>query len=119
MSSSRPTAPAFQKMAEGCKWKFIGQITGSKANKTQEKFEETYLRSIYKKKTKSSVSKVSLQLSDDDYVYVGNFNFKSKNGYNFSYEHFEGNKLDYKDNQDCLPPQRHHGSNINGLWAGH
>lgn len=67
-----------------------------KANKTLEKFEETYLRSIYKKKTKSSVSKISLQLSDNDYVYVGNFNFKSKNGYNFSYEHFDGNKMKYK-----------------------
>ncbi len=66
------------------------------SNKTLEKFEETYLRSIYKKKTKSSVSKVSLQLSKNDYVYFGYFNFKSKNGYNFSYEHFEGNKLVYK-----------------------
>ncbi|MCA0931471.1 LptF/LptG family permease [Lutimonas saemankumensis] len=66
------------------------------SNKTLEKFEEDYLRSIYKKKTKSSVSKVSLQLSQDDYVYFGYFNFKSKNGYNFSYEHFDGNKLVYK-----------------------
>jgi len=66
------------------------------SNKSLEKFEETYLRSIYKKKTKSSVSKVSLQLSEDDYVYFGYFNFKSKNGYNFSYEHFDGNKLVYK-----------------------
>ena len=67
-----------------------------KANKTLEKFEETYMRSVYKKKTRSSVSKVSLQLGDSDYVYFGNFNFKSKNGYNFSYEHFEGNQLKYK-----------------------
>ena len=66
------------------------------SNKALEKFEETYLRSIYKKKTKSSVSKVSLQLSRDDYVYFGYFNFKSRNGYNFSYEHFEGNRLVYK-----------------------
>ena len=67
-----------------------------KANKTLEKFQETYLRSVYKKQTKSSVSKVSLQLSDTEYIYLGNFNFKSKNGYNFSYEKFEGNKLKYK-----------------------
>jgi len=67
-----------------------------KSNKTLEQFEEKYLRSIYKKKTQNSVSKVSLQLSNDDYVYFGYFNFKSKNGYNFSYEHFEGNKLVYK-----------------------
>lgn len=66
------------------------------SNKTLEKFEEKYLRSVYSKKTKNSVSKVSLQLSKDDYVYFGYFNFKSKNGYNFSYEHFEENKLVYK-----------------------
>lgn len=66
------------------------------SNKSLEKFEETYLRSIYKKKAKSSVSKVSLQLSDDDYVYFGYFNFKTKNGYNFSYEHFDGNQMKYK-----------------------
>ena len=67
-----------------------------KSNKALEQFQETYLRSISKKKTKSSVARVSLQLSDDDYVYFGNFNFKSKNGHNFSYEHFEGNKMVYK-----------------------
>ena len=67
-----------------------------KSNKTFEKFQETYLRSAYKKKTKSSVSKVNLQLSDNDYVYFGSFNFRSNNGYNFSYEHFEGNQLKYK-----------------------
>lgn len=67
-----------------------------KSNKALEAFEESYLRSIYKKQTKSSVSKVSLQLSANDYVYFGYFNFKSKNGYNFSYEHFDGNQLKYK-----------------------
>ena len=75
---------------------YANHLIVPKANKTLEKFEETYLRSIYKKKTKSSVAKVSLQLSKDDYVYFGNYNFKSKNGYNFSYEHFDGNQLKYK-----------------------
>ena len=67
-----------------------------KSNKIFEGFQEKHLRSAYKKKTKNSVSKVNLQLSDNDYVYFGNFNFKSNMGYNFSYEHFEGNKLKYK-----------------------
>jgi len=75
---------------------FANHFVVPDSNKSLEKFEETYLRSIYKKKTKSSVSKVSLQLSKDDYVYFGYFNFKSKNGYNFSYEHFDGNRLVYK-----------------------
>ena len=67
-----------------------------KTNKIYENFEETYLRSVFKKKKRHSVSKVNLQLSDNDYVFFGNFNFRSNNGYNFSYEHFEENKLKYK-----------------------
>lgn len=67
-----------------------------KSNKTFEKFQEDYLRSASKKMTKNSVKKVSLQLSDNDYVYFGNYNLLSNNGYNFSYEHFEGNRLIYK-----------------------
>lgn len=67
-----------------------------KTNKVFENFQETYLRSASKKKTKNSVNKVSLQLSDNDYVFFGSYNFKSNNGYNFSYEHFDGNKLKYK-----------------------
>jgi lipopolysaccharide export system permease protein len=67
-----------------------------RSNKTMEKFQESYLRSAYSKKTKTSVSKVSLQLSENEYVYFGTYNFQSNNGYNFSYEHFEGNQLKYK-----------------------
>ena len=67
-----------------------------KTNKTFEKFQETYLRSAHKKKTKNAVSRVNLQLSENDYAYFGTYNFRSNNGYNFSYEHFEGNRLKYK-----------------------
>lgn len=67
-----------------------------KSNKTFEKFQETYLRSSSKKQTKSHVKNVSLQLSKEDYVYFGTYNFKSNQGYNFSYEHYEGNQLKYK-----------------------
>jgi len=67
-----------------------------KTNKTFEEFNEEYLRTASKKRTKNSVSKVSLQLSDNDYVFFGNYNFRSSNGYNFTYEHFEGNQLKYK-----------------------
>ena len=69
-----------------------------KSNKTFEKFQETYLRSASKKQQKRAVYKVSLQLSDDDYVYFGSYNFENKIGYNFFYEHFEGNVLKYKIN---------------------
>ncbi len=66
-----------------------------KTNKTFEKFKEEYLRSASRKKTKNAISKVSLQLSDNDYVFFKSFNFRSNNGYDFKYEHFEGNKLKY------------------------
>lgn len=67
-----------------------------KSNKTFEKFQEDYLRTASKKMTKNSVKKVSLQLSNNDYVYFGNYNLQSNNGYNFTYEHFDNNQLKYK-----------------------
>ena len=36
------------------------------------------------------------QINDNDYIYVSNFDTKQKIGNNFTYEHFEGNKLKYK-----------------------
>ena len=36
------------------------------------------------------------QISDNDYIYVSNFDTKAKRGNNFTLEHFEGNKLAYK-----------------------
>ncbi len=75
---------------------FANHFIVPKSNKTFEKFQETYLRSSSKKQTKNHVKNVSLQLSKDDYVYFGTFNFISNQGYNFSYEHYEGNQLKYK-----------------------
>lgn len=36
------------------------------------------------------------QINDNDYIYVSNFDTNQKLGNNFTYEHFEGNKLKYK-----------------------
>lgn len=36
------------------------------------------------------------QLSEDEFIYVSNFNLSSKTGYNFTLEKFDGNKLEYK-----------------------
>ena len=65
-----------------------------KSNGTFETFQETYLRK--KKKSKTQVSKVNLQLNENDYIYFRTYDFKSNYGYNFSYEHFDGLKLKYK-----------------------
>jgi len=64
------------------------------SNKTFETFEETYLRK--RKKSKTNVLRVNLQISDNDFVYFKNFNFKNNRGSGFTYEHFEGLKLKYK-----------------------
>lgn len=36
------------------------------------------------------------QINDNDYIYVSNFDTKQRTGNNFTFEHFEGNKLKYK-----------------------
>ncbi len=36
------------------------------------------------------------QLSENEFIYVSNFNLNTKTGYNFTLEKFEGNKLEYK-----------------------
>ncbi|MEO6347542.1 MAG: LptF/LptG family permease [Aquaticitalea sp.] len=36
------------------------------------------------------------QINDNDYIYVSNFDMKERSGNNFTFEHFEGNKLKYK-----------------------
>ena len=64
------------------------------SNKTLEAFNEAYLRK--KKRTKNNVAKVSLQLTENDFVYFKNFSFKRNTGYGFSYEHFDGLQLKYK-----------------------
>ena len=37
-----------------------------------------------------------LQLSEDNYVYIKTYNFKTDKGYNFTYERFESGKLKYR-----------------------
>ena len=63
-------------------------------NKSFEEFEETYLRRT--KKTKTNVSHVSLQLTENDYVYFRSFNLVNHRGFDFSYEIFDGLHLKYK-----------------------
>ena len=85
---------------------FIGAITISlislftnhfivpHSNKSFEAFSETYLRKT--KKAKTNVSKVSLQLTENDFVYFKSFNLKRNRGFGFSYEHYDGLELKYR-----------------------
>lgn len=52
----------------------------------------------YFKKGKSAVDNTNVfrQINDEEIIYVSNFNVKNKTGNNFTLEHFEDNKLQYK-----------------------
>lgn len=63
-------------------------------NGTFEDFKEEYLRR--RKKSKSNVTQVNLQLNDKNYVYFRSFDLKRNLGYDFSYEEFDGLQLKYK-----------------------
>ena len=64
------------------------------SNKSFEEFEEAYLRKT--KKMKTRVDHVSLQLTENDYVYFRNFDLVTNRGFDFSYEIFDGLHLKYK-----------------------
>lgn len=59
-----------------------------------------YNQFIYKNLKKSNAElqtkDIFRQINDNDYIYVSNFDTKQMLGNNFTYEHFEGNKLEYK-----------------------
>jgi lipopolysaccharide export system permease protein len=51
----------------------------------------------YLKNTKvAETSHIHRQINENEYIYVSNFDPKTKRGNNFTLEHFEGNKLVYK-----------------------
>ena len=71
----------------------LGLYLAPMASKGFNEFKYTYLK---KNKTIQQTRDVYRQINDNDYIYVSNFNTKSKMGQNFTYEHFEGNELKYK-----------------------
>jgi len=63
------------------------------ASKGYNDFRYTYLKNNPKVRENQDVYR---QISDDEFIYVSNFNYMSKMGYSFSLEKFKQNKLDYK-----------------------
>jgi lipopolysaccharide export system permease protein len=63
------------------------------ASKGYNEFNYNYLSN--KKKVLQSQD-IYRQINANDYIYVSNFNIKTKKGNNFVLEHFEGNRLAYK-----------------------
>lgn len=63
------------------------------ASERYNEFEYTYINKSQKVRLTENIYK---QLSDNDFVYLSNYNSNRKIGYNFSWEHFEGDILQYK-----------------------
>ena len=66
-----------------------------KASEGFNNFRYTYLRTGGKEIMRDD-SDVFRQISKDEYIYVGSFNEVSKMAFNFSYEKFKNNELQYK-----------------------
>lgn len=63
------------------------------ASKGYNDFRYTYLKNNPKVRENQDVYR---QISKDQFIYVSNFNYMSKMGFNFSLEKFNGDKLEYK-----------------------
>ncbi len=71
----------------------LGMYMAPNASQGFNEFSYKYLK---KGKRDREQSNVFRQISENDYIYVSFFNVKGKYGSNFTLEHFEGNKMEYK-----------------------
>ena len=72
---------------------FLGMFLAPKASQGFNEFKYKYLA---KGRKIQDTKDVFRQITDNDYIYVSSYDPKSKRGQNFTLEHFEGNKLEYK-----------------------
>jgi len=70
-----------------------------KASKGFNDFRYTYLKKGAQVRESTDVYR---QISDNEYIYVSNFNYITTTGSNFNLEKFEGNKLIYKINANTI-----------------
>jgi lipopolysaccharide export system permease protein len=71
----------------------MGMFLAPEASKGFNEFTYKYLKKGKKDRARSNVYR---QINDNDYIYVSYFNVKQKSGNNFTLEHFDGNKMEYK-----------------------
>lgn len=71
----------------------LGLYLAPKASKGFNEFDYKYFKKGKKDRQNQNVYR---QINDNDYIYVSNFNTKDKRGTNFTLEHFDGNRLEYK-----------------------
>lgn len=74
----------------------MGFFIVPKSSEGFNNFRYTYLRTGGKEQMRGDDTDVYRQLSDNEFIYVNSFNTVSKTAFNFSYEKFKGNKLEYK-----------------------
>ncbi len=77
----------------------LGLYLAPKASEGFNDFSYKYL-----KKGRSAVENTNVyrQINDNDIIYVSRFDVKNKRGYDFTFEHFENNKLIYKINASTI-----------------
>ena len=63
-----------------------------------KKYNDFEYKFINKSKKIRKTENIYKQISDDDFIYVSNYNSNRNIGYNFAWESFDGNKLKYKIN---------------------
>ena len=73
---------------------FANHFIVPRTNGTYEEFQDNYTRRT--KRSKTSVQNVSLQLTENDFVYFRTYDLNRNIGYDFSYERFDGLQLKYK-----------------------
>lgn len=73
----------------------MGFFLAPKANEVYNNFRYTYLIGGGQEEMRQN-SDVFRQISDNEFIYVSNFNTISKTAFNFSLEKFKGDQLDYK-----------------------
>ena len=71
----------------------LGMFLAPPASKGFNEFTYRYLKKYAKDKETQNIFR---QINDDEYIYVSTFNTNNKRGSNFTLEHFDGNKLEYK-----------------------
>lgn len=73
----------------------MGFFLAPKANEVYNNFRYTYLIGGGKEEMRDETD-VYRQISDDEFIYVSNFNSLSQTAFNFSLEKFKGDQLEYK-----------------------
>ena len=71
----------------------MGMYLAPMASQGFNEFKYKYLKRGKEVRTQTNVYR---QINENDYIYVNYFNVNERKGNNFTLEHFEGNRLDYK-----------------------